>query len=154
MMTPQTNPAESYRQFTRPQGPLVMLVDDCEIDNFVNKKMLNRYGLSDRIISYESSSHALEYLANEENEMPVYLFLDLHMPVMDGEEFLEKLKALNPALEQKCDVIILSNSLDPQIKTRMTNKKNVLAFFSKPLIKSNVDEILGKTNNLQYANAS
>jgi response regulator RpfG family c-di-GMP phosphodiesterase len=145
MMTLEKN----YTKDTKPAGkqnPLVMLVDDCEIDNFVNDKMLRRYEFSDRLISYERGSTALDYLANAQNEIPGYIFLDLHMPDMDGIDFLEKLDALAPHMKNKCEVVVLSNSLDPKLKAKITSHSSVVAFFSKPLIKSNVDELLEKKN--------
>ncbi len=143
-ITESMNPADNGQ-------PLVMLVDDCEIDNFVNTKMLSRYGFTERIISYESARLAFEYLADPKNEIPAVLFLDLNMPGMDGVGFLEKFKELPQAIKGKCEIVVLSNSYDPRVKENITNNKNVLAFFSKPLIKSNVEELLLKMGRFQVA---
>ncbi|MEO5644912.1 MAG: response regulator [Bacteroidia bacterium] len=151
MLTLKKNYKENEEPVVTQRGPLVMLVDDCEIDNFVNEKMLKRYGLSDRIMSYENPIHALDYLADTQNEMPAYIFLDLHMPGMEGADFLEKLREMHPGLKNKCEFIVLSNSVDPKLKVNIMSENNVLAFFSKPLIKSNVDEILMKVHKFQAA---
>jgi response regulator RpfG family c-di-GMP phosphodiesterase len=153
MMTLEKNTQNSKGPVGNQSNPLVMLIDDCEIDNFINERMLKRYELSDRIISYEKGSLALDYLADPQNEMPGYIFLDLYMPDMDGTEFLQKLDELSPVLRNKCEVVILSNSSDPKLKAKITSHSNVVAYFSKPLIKGNVDELLGKVsmNSFQAA---
>ena len=42
--------------------PLFMLVDDSDIDLFLNKKFLNVAGITDNTISFLSSQEALDYL--------------------------------------------------------------------------------------------
>lgn len=124
--------------------PFVMIVDDSEIDNFVNDKILRRYGFSDRIIILESSMAALQYLQDADKnktEIPSIIFLDLNMPIMNGALFIEKFEELPVSLKSNCKIIILSNSGNPYDKSSMLSNKNVFAFFSKPLIKDNLDHL-------------
>jgi CheY-like chemotaxis protein len=128
-------------------NPLVMLVDDFTIDNYINTKMLNYYGFSNRIMVYTSSRKAMDYLeqASEESpstvELPAYIFLDLNMPDLDGEGFLEKFSALPLRVKMQCKVIILSSSVNPIDMHLMLRNKDVFMYLSKPLIKANIDEL-------------
>ena len=126
------------------QLPLVMLVDDSEIDNFVNNRILRRYEFTDRVLIYVSSPKAMEYLQNAEKdnkELPAVIFLDLNMPIMDGAMFLEKFEELPANIKDACKIVVLSSSGNPHDKSAMLSNKNVSSFFSKPLIKANLEHI-------------
>lgn len=130
--------------------PLVMLVDDSEIDNYVNNKIIQRYEFSDRVLTFENSTAAFNFLkesVDKGDELPSVIFLDLTMPIMDGKMFVEKMEEF-PQIKDSCKVIILSNSANPSLHAEMLNKNTVYAFFSKPLIKDNLDHVslILKTN--------
>ena len=64
----------------------ILLIDDSEIDNFINKSVLEKANMVENIIAKTSAKEALEYLSNTENEFPNIIFLDIRMPEMDGFE--------------------------------------------------------------------
>ncbi|MCJ7772599.1 MAG: response regulator, partial [Desulfobacterales bacterium] len=66
---------------------LVLLIDDNEIDNFVAKKVIEKSGFAEKVITVQSARYALDYLNTEsssEDELPDIIFLDIGMPEMDG----------------------------------------------------------------------
>ena len=64
---------------------IVMLVDDSEIDNLINQKMIESAGITDIIFSHSGARSAIEFLRNVEKVenpsavLPDILFLDIDM---------------------------------------------------------------------------
>lgn len=70
----------------------VILIDNNDIDNFINQKILENIGVAD-ILVFTKTSDALNYLKQTEN-IPQLILVDIYLPFMDGFEFLDKLKEL------------------------------------------------------------
>lgn len=126
---------------------LVLLVDDSSIDNFVNQKMIERNKFSEKVIAFTRATKALEYLIglDKDNlhacEIPSFIFLDLNMPIMDGNEFIKQFKTLPDEITEKCKIIILTSSVNLFDPIIINDHKYVLTFLSKPLLKNNFDLI-------------
>ena len=91
--------AEKKRYFA------VMLIDDNEIDNLINQKMIESSGITKHIYIHTGARSALEFLKNiqEIDEfaskiLPDVIFLDIDMPLMDGFQFLDEFEKLNNEL--------------------------------------------------------
>ena len=77
----------------RPAVNLTVLIDDNEVDLFLQKRFMQINRFSDNIIEFNSPITALDYLSvKSEKEVPQIIFLDLNMPVMSGQQFLTALK--------------------------------------------------------------
>lgn len=135
----------------------VMLVDDCEIDNYINNKMLSQYNFAHNIMIYTNPLKALDYLRatgkqEEYSELlPGFIFLDLNMPLMNGHEFLEEFGRLPENVRQRCKIVVLSSSADPLDVSRVYRSPSVVAYLSKPLIKSNIDDLVAVVAELKAA---
>lgn len=70
----------------------IVLVDDDSVDNFISKKLLESFGITD-IIVFESPILALDYITKRTNPLDI-LIVDLYMPLMNGFEFIESIKNL------------------------------------------------------------
>ena len=68
----------------------VMLIDDNEIDNLINQKMIEAAAVTENIYTHTGAKSAIEFLKNMEKlemadqVLPDVIFLDIDMPLMDG----------------------------------------------------------------------
>ncbi|HTI94773.1 MAG TPA: response regulator [Puia sp.] len=135
-----------------PQLNCILLIDDDEPTNFLNKMTLEQTGCTRHIFVAQSGQEALDYLrgcgpGNGSSGMsprPDLIFLDINMPAMDGWEFLERYKTL-PS-EQKADIVLimLTTSLNPDDEVKTRTIPEVAGFENKPLSQQRLQELLKK----------
>lgn len=118
--------------------PIVMLIDDNEIDNFINERIIIGNNFSDKIYVHSSGKSAIEFFKNiyslEENEsiLPDIIFLDINMPLMDGFKFIEEFdKYLFQG--KKPEIVFLTSSLNPDDEAKAKKYQLVRKFVRKPL---------------------
>jgi len=124
---------------------LVMLVDDNELDNFINQKLIESEHYAKKVLVYQSAVAALDFLKSKSsipNELPEVIFLDIQMPGMDGFGFLDEFDKLNDTIKQKCRIIMLSTSESFKDLNRANQNKYVYKFLNKPLNLSVLNAVL------------
>ena len=104
------------------------------------------------MISFTKAGKALNYLSNIDelqNDLslvPVFIFLDLNMPLINGFQFIEIYEKLSTYIRTNCKIVILTSSLNKNDETKFANNKNVIAFLHKPLLNSNIVELMELKN--------
>lgn len=121
----------------------VMLIDDNEIDNFINQKYFAQYCKSSVII-FTSTIDALDYLRQTPN-LPDLIVVDLYFPIMNGLDFLEELEKLELQIPIN-DVIILSVSINPRDLEIIRQKKYGQRCMEKPLTLENIMKLCEQKN--------
>ncbi|MFM7824006.1 MAG: response regulator [Bacteroidota bacterium] len=114
----------------------VLLVDDNEIDNFINERIIVSSGFCANVVVKFSADAALDYLREvsaDPAQVPDVIFLDLNMPVKDGFGFLADFASLNDNVKSKSKVIVLSSSISPDDINRASVNPHVYKYLNKPL---------------------
>lgn len=128
-----------------------MLIDDNEIDNFINLKMLESCNFAERVHVHTNGRSALDFLRNieriGEEEMhwfPEVIFLDLNMPVMDGYQFADEFGKLPEGLKSRTKIVILTTSLNPSDIERSKKYPQIIKYVNKPLTQEILESIRDK----------
>ena len=123
----------------------VLLIDDSDVDNFINKAIVSKEKCVSQIITKNSGLDALEFLSsilNQPESYPDFIFLDIRMPEMTGFEFLEEYVKLPKTLTNHSKIYILSSSMDPLDNEKGANYSVVKGHLTKPLAHHNITDIL------------
>ena len=127
----------------------LMLVDDNEIDNLINQKMIEASGICEHIFIHSGAKSAIEFLKNIEKlakgdlnlYLPEIIFLDIDMPLMDGFQFLDEFEKLSEIIKNHCKVVMLTSSLNPQDMYKAKKNLHVLKYLNKPLTQDSIKKL-------------
>jgi CheY-like chemotaxis protein len=89
----------------------VLLVDDSEIDVLVNRRLIELTRFAGQVTVTSSGEEGLHFLREEcssKEKAPDWIFLDMHLPMMSGYDFIEEFKSLPDYITEKSKIIILS----------------------------------------------
>ena len=117
----------------------VMLIDDNETDNLINQKMIEAAAITDNIYTHTGAKSAIEFLRNmekldvSEKVLRDVIILDIDMPLMDGFQFLDQFEKLSNTTKNKCKIVMLTSSINPQDFNRSKKYDNVKLYLNKPL---------------------
>lgn len=121
----------------------VLLIDDNEIDNFINERMITSSGFSTEVIVKNSADAALDFLKSLTNtsDFPEIIFLDLNMPVKDGFDFLIEYETVADAIKNFSKIVVLSSSISPEDINKASTNTHVFKYVNKPLSEKYLDAI-------------
>jgi CheY-like chemotaxis protein len=124
----------------------ILLVDDSELDNFINQKIVEASSFSEKIYVNTSAMGALEFMQNLEvagrgGVYPEVIFVDLNMPIMDGFQFITALRQLPAFRNHQAKLVILTSSVSPKDRLTAAEMGGGIVFLNKPLTREMLDFI-------------
>lgn len=130
----------------------VLLIDDNDIDNFINERMVRGCRFAEVVYVNTSTRSGIEFLRNLATNSaiglehyPTVIFLDINMPILDGFQFLEELEKYDAEFVKNLKVVMLTSSINPEDEEKARKSKLVADFLHKPLTEDALDKL---TKNL------
>jgi len=124
----------------------ILLIDDDEITNFINFKLIKKLNVASHIEIKTSASQALQYLKKFDKvgqPGPELILLDVHMPGLDGYEFLMEFKKINFSNKEKIIVTLLT-ALKHIPDSEKFVRLGIQTFLLKPLTELQLIPVLNK----------
>ncbi|WP_405409944.1 response regulator [Maribacter sp. Asnod1-A12] len=124
------------------QDPLVWIIDDDDISKYVMKRYLNQLS-ANRIVDFPDSLQPLKLLTdkcNSFNELPDIIFLDLHMPILNGFDFLKEFQ--NIKIDKKINIVMLTSSMNSEDIDKAKTFPEITDYFIKPIKQTDLARIM------------
>ena len=124
----------------------VLLVDDDEIANFIHQSFLEEVKIADQIVTAQNGLEALQLIQEGKintDEKPTLVLLDINMPVMNGYEFLDAFRDLDPEKKQLFKIVVLSSS-NNTTDVDKAYQKGAIDYLNKPLEKAKVNALVDR----------
>tara|TARA_R110002051_G_scaffold81617_1_gene145697 strand:- start:32373 stop:32780 length:408 start_codon:yes stop_codon:yes gene_type:complete len=128
-----------------------MLIDDREIDLFINQKTIEKLPIDANFKTFTSANDAIDYLKTinsfsnlESKFIPNIIFLDMNMPNMNGFQFLNAFSTLNNELLESTRIYMLSSSTSNNEISTAEEHSACNGFVTKPLTVQHVERLLKK----------
>lgn len=121
----------------------ILLIDDDEPTNFLNKMLIEESGCAREVWVEQSATEALELLLQAEpGNTPELIFLDINMPAMDGWGFLERYAQSTIANKDAIIVVMLTTSFNPEDELAAREIGVIDDYRNKPLTATMLEAIL------------
>ena len=123
------------------KGRCILLVEDNELNREIAEELLNEYGFL--VDTAENGAEAVEKVKNSTPGEYDLVLMDVQMPVMNGYEATEQIRALDdPALAGITILAMTANAFDEDKKKALNCGMN--GFLSKPIV---IDELIATLQN-------
>ena len=121
--------------------------DDDSIYVYGLKKLMSIKGINTNLSHFINGQEGINALkkANENQQLPDIILLDINMPVMDGWEFMNEFAKLKPQLGKNITIYIVTPSLDLNDIHRAKSIPEVADYIFKPVKISQLTEIFSHT---------
>ncbi|MEJ6981815.1 response regulator [Pedobacter sp. P351] len=117
----------------------VLFIDDDRVASLINRRLMGKVLPEAEIVQASNGKEAIAYYVNlleciDENvSYPELVFLDLHMPVMDGWGFLNEFSKPQFQPFNNTKIVLLSSSVSPLDLERSRGFPIVIDFVAKPV---------------------
>lgn len=126
----------------------VMLIDDEDLDNFVNEKLIQFSCFSKTTYVNTSAISAFEFLNNllkietqAEHIFPKVIFIDINMPIIDGFQLINQLSELITGKNVNPKMVILTSSVSIKDKEKAKALGDYIYFATKPLSPAHLKDL-------------
>lgn len=120
----------------------IMIVEDDPITTIIIKRLIEKELNHCKISTYLNGELALNAILNYQKEnVPDLILLDINMPVMNGWELLDALRAKK--IDLTTPVMMLTSSIDKEDIEKSRTYPTVKGYFYKPLDTTKLKQIIG-----------
>nr|WP_294792258.1 response regulator [uncultured Mucilaginibacter sp.] len=125
-----------------------MVIDDTELDHFIVKKMVLHADKRFEVKAFYEAMSALAHIKGDgevlKDSVCTLVLLDIYMPMMNGYEFLDEFEALDPAIQDKYYIVVLTSSHEPADMNRIGAYKSTKGLLSKPLLAEDLSAVINR----------
>ena len=118
----------------------VLIIDNDETSNFIMQFVLRATGGFDVLETVKDGKEACDYFLKNRDQLPELVFLDLYMPGLDGQGFLQWYE--DNGFKGSSKIVVISSSIMVEDKEKVMGYVDVIDFVDKPLTKETVNKIL------------
>lgn len=121
-----------------------MLIDDNETDNLIAGKIIEISPIPSFVKNFTSARKALDFLelnAGNPDSLPDLIFLDINMPLVNGDQFLMELEALSAYLSKDPRIVLLSSFDRGTHFDHGKGTGRVIQALVKPLLKDDFERV-------------
>ncbi len=117
----------------------ILLVEDDDVDAEAVQRALDHFQVTNPLVRVADGEQALAWLRDPAHRLPGLILLDLNLPVMNGTEFLEVVKADHRL--RSIPVVVLTTSQLEEDKIA-TFKHSVAGYMVKPVDRAKFLEVI------------
>jgi CheY-like chemotaxis protein len=125
----------------------ILIIDNDQLLNKINEKVLRAANIAEEVFVTQNGQEAIELLRKRSIRnlrMPDMIILDLHLPVMNGFDFLDEFHKTGFAEKNKIELIVFTSSSNPNDRKKAF-EKGVKHYLSKPYLLRNLAQIIHTT---------
>ena len=120
-----------------------IIVDNNALNCFIAEKILHNIDKEISVHTFINAQEAMNYVKKTDTEgRKSVLLLDIHMPLMDGFQFLDEFQALPQYIQDSYMIYIITSSTDVNDKIKSGKTSLVKKFISKPLTFNMMHDII------------
>lgn len=126
--------------------PNILIIDDDSVCNMLTERILLKH-VDAQVTSFTNPEKALDYITSK-TQLPDYILLDIMMPLMDGWQFLDRLKDEVGSANISSKVVILTSSIRESDRKKALSFDCISDYSNKPLENEDIARIF-KTEDLK-----
>lgn len=121
----------------------ILLIDDDQVTNFINKKLIEQSSTPIDVKTVGSVTEAIEFLrANISNWIPDVIFVDIFMPIKSGWDFLDEFQKEFEYQSTTIKLYMLSSSSEDSDIFKAQEHFLVKDYITKPLSSKTLGDII------------
>jgi CheY-like chemotaxis protein len=130
----------------------ILIMDDDKLLNKINEKVLFSAGLVSELHIASNGLEGIDYLTyriTKNYAMPDIIVLDLHMPVMNGFDFLDEFKKMDFPGKSNIEIVIFTSSSNPKDKQKVL-AKGIRNYLAKPYLLRGLTEVINRLKTEEF----
>ncbi len=124
----------------------IWVVDDDPIYQTIINKLIEKTEVFSAHSSFTNGKEAItalkKTLAENDNNLPDIILLDINIPVMDGWEFMEEIKTIKYKINKEIIIYIVSSSIAVEDRDKSKTFKDIIGYIPKPITISDLISIV------------